>query len=68
MDNNWTKISTTPDQYKAELIKGFLAEHDIEVFIINKKDSAYLFGELEIYVLADNAVRANHLLTSNSTL
>lgn len=49
--------------YKAELLKGLLVENEINAVIINKKDSAYLFGEVELYVTINDAVKAKHLIT-----
>lgn len=63
MDNNWIKIYSTTDIYKAEIYKGILEENDIKVILLNKQDSAYLFGEIEIYVLADNVIKAKRIIT-----
>ena len=63
LEKNWVKIYSTSANYKAELIKGLLDENDIQAVIVNKKDSSYLFGELEIYVMADDAIQARHIIT-----
>lgn len=68
MDSNWIKIFSTGEPYKAELVKGLLQENEIDCIIVNKQDSAYLFGELELYVQADFAVKANHILTTNNEI
>lgn len=68
MDTNWVKIFSTGEAYKAELVKGLLQENEIDCIIINKQDSAYLFGELELYVQADSAVRAHHILSTNNEI
>ena len=62
MDDNWVKLYATSEGYKAELLKGMLFQHEIEAISINKKDSAYLFGEIEIYVHADDALKAKRLI------
>lgn len=64
MEKNWVKIFSTTAQYKAELIKGLLLENGIESVIINKQDSSYLFGELELYVNSDDAIQAKHIITT----
>lgn len=48
--------------YTAEIGKEVLSENNIDAVIINKKDSNYLFGAIEIYVERDNAIRGKHLL------
>ncbi|MCB2221204.1 MAG: DUF2007 domain-containing protein [Bacteroidetes bacterium] len=68
MDGNWVKIYTTTEGYKAEIIKGMLLQHGIESIIINKKDSAYLFGELELYVSSDFAIKANRLVNEQKEI
>jgi hypothetical protein len=68
MDKNWVKIFSTHEIYKAELLKGLLEENDITAIIVNKKDSSYLFGEAEIFVTADDVVKAKHLITQNDQL
>ena len=49
--------------YLAELIRQMLADHNIASFIINKKDSFYKFGEIELYVNRDHVIRAKKLIT-----
>ena len=64
MDKNWVKIYSTSANYKAELLKGLLLENGINAIIVNKKDSSYLFGELELYVMSDDAIQAKHIITT----
>jgi len=47
---NWKCIFTTDQLYKADAVKDFLAEENIEAFVVNKKDSSYLLGDVELYV------------------
>jgi hypothetical protein len=49
--------------YLAELIRQMLADHDIPSYIINKQDSFYKFGEIELYVNRDHVIRAKKLIT-----
>lgn len=55
-------VHTTDKMYKAELIVGLLAEHEIEANILNKKDSSYLFGEIEIWVSAKDVDAAKEII------
>jgi hypothetical protein len=48
--------------YEAELIRQMLSDHDIEVFIVNKQDSIYKFGDIELYVNRDHVIRAKKLI------
>jgi len=38
-----------------------LLENDIESFIVNKQDSSYLIGDIELYVSIDNIMKAKQL-------
>lgn len=39
-------------------------ENGINAIIVNKKDSSYLFGELELYVMPNDAIQAKHIITT----
>jgi hypothetical protein len=64
VDKNWVKIYSTSANYKAELLKGLLMENGINAIIVNKQDSSYLFGELELYVMPNDAIQAKHIITT----
>jgi len=49
--------------YLAELIRQMLLDHNIPSYIINKQDSFYKFGEIELYVNRDHVIRAKKLIT-----
>ena len=62
MENNWTKIFRTSNVYTAEIIKGVLIEEGIECVELNKKDSSYAFGEVELYCPSEEVLRAKSLI------
>jgi hypothetical protein len=62
MDPNWMKVYSSNQLWQVELIKGLLADHDIESIIVNKKDSSYLFGEVELYVNVEDAFTAKQII------
>lgn len=62
MEKGWVKIYETGDPVRAEMARQILADSDIEAVVINKKDSAYGFGELELYVSRDRVIRAKNIL------
>ena len=68
MNKDWIKIYSTGVNYKAELLKGLLFENIIEAVILNKKDSSYGFGELELYVSSDDVIKAKHIITIQDQL
>ncbi len=56
-------VYTSNKAYEIELLKKYLADHDIISFSINKQDSSYHFGEIELYVDKDDAIRAKRLIS-----
>jgi hypothetical protein len=48
--------------YLAELMRQMLADHDIRSFIVNKQDTFYKFGEIELYVNRDHVILAKKLI------
>ena len=62
MDCNWIKIYTSSEPFKIELLKGLLKENNITPMSINKQDSSYLFGEIELFVDAKDVLQAKMLI------
>ena len=54
----WQKVYQDPQQYRAEIVKDILVDHDLDPVLVDKKDSAYQFGHFEIHVAADHVMRA----------
>lgn len=51
MEQDWIKVLTTTEVYKAKVVEALLKEKNIACHILNKQDSAYvMIGEIEIYV------------------
>ena len=48
--------------YRAELIRQMLSDHNIQAFLVNKQDSAYKFGDIELFVHRDHVIRAKLLI------
>lgn len=65
MDKNWTQIFTTTDFFKAEMLRQILEENEIEVVLMNKKDSSYQFGEVQLMVPETEFAKASKLITQN---
>lgn len=61
--HEWILIYATTEPWKAALRQGMLEENGLECVVVNKQDSAYLFGEIEIYVKPEQALQARTLLS-----
>jgi len=66
MNNDWQCIFVTQYDYTAELIKAVLEDNDIKCFIISKKDSAYLFGDIELFVAPDQVLKAKQIIKTEN--
>lgn len=55
-------MHSTNKEYLAEMISQLLDYYGIESFILNKKDSNYHFGDIEIYTLPDSVMMAKLLI------
>jgi len=62
MSGDQVHIYSTGLPYVAELIRQMLENHSIRSFIVNKQDSAYKIGDIELYVHRDNVMRAKMLI------
>jgi len=61
---NWVCVYTANQVYKAEAVKELLSEENIEAVVVNKKDSMYLFGEVELFVQPEDENLATELIKS----
>jgi hypothetical protein len=62
MEKEWVKIFEAPDELQIEMARQVLERIEIDSVIINKKDRAYGFGQMELFVHRDNAIRAKQAL------
>lgn len=62
MENDWKKILVSPDSIRVEILKQMLDENGIKSVVINKQDSSYRFGNIELYVHQDQEQLATQLI------
>jgi hypothetical protein len=67
MEKGWEKIFESSNELTIENARQILEDNDIEVIILNKKDSLYRFGDIEIYVNRDNILKAKQALKELET-
>ena len=68
MTKEWVMVYSAFKAYKIDIIQGLLAESGIESNTINKQDSNYLFGEIELYVCNDDAFKAKQIIEKHPDL
>ena len=62
-NKNWVKVFSSSKAYLVEIAHGVLEEEEIESVIINKIDSAYLFGESELFVKDEDVLKAMQIIS-----
>jgi hypothetical protein len=62
MEKDWVVVYTTNKIYQAEIFRELLGDYGIDSFIINKQDSSYKFGNIEVYVRRNNILKAKMLV------
>ena len=55
-------IYSSGQAHQAEMVKHMLTDHNIQSFLVNKQDSAYKFGVVELNVNRDDVIRAKKLI------
>ena len=65
MEKDWVNIYSSTQANDIEIMKAVLADNDILTIDINKKDSSYLFGEIEVYVNRNDALKAKQIIIKN---
>lgn len=62
IQDDWVKVYSTSQEHEAQILKDVLESSEIPCTLLNKKDSAYGFGYVELYTIRDYVVRAKHLI------
>ncbi|SNS58107.1 hypothetical protein SAMN05421640_0751 [Ekhidna lutea] len=55
---DWQSVFKDNREYRALIVKEVLEDLDMQPVIVNKKVSAYGFGNFEIFVAPDQVIRA----------
>ncbi len=62
MEKDWAKIKVYTNAIEAEIVRQMLVENDIPAVVLNKQDSSYHFGKIELYVAEANKEKALELI------
>ena len=66
--NGWSVVYSDGFPPAVELRRAVLEQHDIPAVVLNKRDSSYLFGFVELLVQNEDLDRAKAALTSDASL
>ena len=62
----WSILKTSNQVFELEMMKGFLLENGIDAVVMNKQDSSYQLGEVELLVKKEDIQRAEELLNKSN--
>lgn len=60
----WTCVYTSDKLHEAEFVTALLDTNNITSVIVNKQDSLYLLGYIEVYVPVENAFIASQIINN----
>ena len=64
MGVNWICVYSSGLIYKVEIVKAVLTDNGIDSVIINKQDSSYFIGDIELHVHPDDVLQAIKIIES----
>jgi type III secretory pathway lipoprotein EscJ len=66
MEENWQKVYSSEQEHKVQIVQAVLEDQGIRSIAVNKKDRAYLFGAIELYVQPEHVIRALQIINKES--
>ncbi|SDK83426.1 Putative signal transducing protein [Catalinimonas alkaloidigena] len=64
---NWQRVYSTQQAYRAEIVRAVLTDAGLNPVVVNKQDSAYLFGFQEVYVAPEHVLLAIKIIEDEIT-
>jgi len=62
MEKDWVRLRTYSDAIRAEMAKQQLEENSIAAVLLNKQDSSFKFGRIDLFVRQADAEMAKQLI------
>ncbi len=65
MEENLKVVYSADKRYKIDIIQELLAEHNIESIVLDQKGSAFLVGEIHLYVNDKDEEKAKKIIAGH---
>lgn len=62
MTDDWVLVFSAIDIFEVNYLQELMSEDNIETVVMNKQDSSYLFGEIELYTRNTDALAAKQII------
>lgn len=62
--DNWISVYETDQLYRAELVKDILNNEEVDAVILNRKDSSYHFGSIQVMIHPEDKEKAAKIVKS----
>lgn len=62
MTDDWVLVFSATDISELMYLQELMSEDNIETVVMNKQDSSYLFGEIELYARSSDALAAMQII------
>ncbi len=62
--DHWISVYETDQLYRAELTKDILNNEEVDAVILNRKDSSYHFGSIQVMVPPEDREKAAKIVKS----
>ena len=66
MEDNLKEVFSANKMYKIEILQDLLEQNDIKSFVLNQKGSAFLVGEIKLYVDEKDEAKALEFIKNHS--
>ena len=65
MEENMKEVFSADEMYKIKIIQKLLEEKNVESFVLNQKGSAFLIGDIHLYVDEKDESKALSIIKSH---
>jgi len=66
MDSHWQQVYITDKIHRAEIVRSILDDNQIASVIVDKRDSSYLVGDIELYVRPEDVILSKLIIEQHS--
>ena len=66
MDAHWQQVYITDKIHRAEIVRSILDDNQIASVIVDKRDSSYLVGDIELYVRPEDVILSKLIIEQHS--